>query len=264
MKTFMQTQLTVSNINNVVYVAPGTGKPVHENRPFHGLVYYPAQTPLFIFDNGTSISSAERCIIYLPKYSNYRVQHIENSAETPCYAINFDLLEELSQECFALKLKTDTKIQTIFLNCEKIWSKKDAGYFVKCMSLLYEVIYMLQNDLHTTYLSTSHKQMLAPAIEYIQSNYLTEEINISFLCSLCGMGETYFRKLFNSQYHVSPVKYINALKIARAKELITSDMYSIREVATLSGFHDECYFRKIFKRETSLSPSEYLKANMRF
>lgn len=263
MKTFLHTQLTVNNINNVVYVAPGTGKPIHENRPFHGLVYYPKQTPLYIFDDGISISSAEQCIIYLPKHSNYRVQHIADSVEIPCYAINFDLSEELSQKSFVMKLNTDAKFQTMFLTCEKIWTKKDAGFFAKCMSLLYEVIYMMQNDLHTTYLSTSHKQKLAPAIEYIQTHYLAEEINISFLASLCGMGETYFRKLFNSQYHVPPVKYINALKIARAKELITSDMYSIREVATLSGFHDECYFRKIFKRETTLSPSEYLKANYR-
>lgn len=261
MKTFMLTHLTVSNINNVVYVAPGTGKPVHENRPFHGLVYYPTQTPLFVFDNGTSISSADQCIIYLPKHSNYRVQHIANSAESECYAINFNLSEELSQECFVTKLKADTKFQTMFHSCEKIWSKKEAGYHAKCMSMIYDIIYTMQNELHTTYLSVSHKQKLTPAIEYIQSHYLTGEISISFLASLCNMGETYFRKLFKSQYHVSPVKYINALKITRAKELITSDMYSIREVATLSGFHDECYFRKIFKRETALSPSEYQKAN---
>lgn len=263
METFIHTQLTINNFNNVVYVAPGTGKPVHENRPFHGLVYYPKQTSLFVFDNGKTIASTEQCIIYLPKHSNYRVGHISNSEETACYAINFDLSEELSQESFVMKLKTDTKIQTMFHSCEKIWSKKDAGYYAKCMSLLYEIIYMMQNELHTTYLSPSHKQKLTPAIEYIQSNYLTEEINISFLASLCNMGETYFRKLFHSQYHVSPVKYINALKIARAKELITSDMYSIREVATLSGFHDDCYFRKIFKRETTLSPNEYLKAHYR-
>lgn len=259
MNTFINTRLTINKINNILYVAPGTGKPLHENRPFHGLVYYPNQTPLFVFDNGIISTSTEQCIIYLPKHSNYRVKQIANHTGTECYAINFDILEELSQESFVMKLKTDTKIQTIFLTCEKIWSKKDAGYYAKCMSLLYEIIYMMQNELQTTYLSTSHKQKLTPAIEYIQSNYLTEEINISFLANLCNMGETYFRKLFHSQYHTSPVKYINALKIARAKELITSNMYSIREVATLSGFHDDCYFRKVFKRETTFSPNEYFR-----
>ena len=261
MKTFINTQLTINNINNVVYVAPGTGKLVHENRPFHGLVYYPKQTPLFVFDNGKTISSTEQCIIYLPKNSTYRVRHISNSAESECYAINFDLSEELSQESFVMKLKTDLKFQTSFHSSAKTWSKKDAGYYAKCMSLLYEIIYMMQNKLHATYLSASHKQKLTPAIEYIQSNYLTEEISIPFLADLCNMGETYFRKLFNSQYHVSPIKYINSLKLARAKELLSSDMYSIKEIATLSGFHDDCYFRKIFKRETTLSPIEYLKTN---
>lgn len=259
MNTFIHTPFTINNINNIVYVAPGTGKPVHKNRLFHGLVYYPKQSPLFIFDNGIISSASEQCIIYLPKHSNYHVKQLPNYTESECYAINFDLSEKFSHESFVMKLKADAKIQTIFHSCEKTWSTKEAGYYAKCMSLLYEIIYMMQNDLNTNYLSAGNKQKLKVAMEYIQANYLTEDIHISYLAELCNMGETYFRKLFHSQYHVSPVKYIHSLKIARAKELITSDMYSIRDVATLSGFHDDCYFRKIFMRETSLSPTEYLK-----
>lgn len=261
MNTFINDNLIISSINNIVYVAPGTGKSVHTNRPFHGLAYFPETSAKFIFDTGKIVEHSGQCIIYLPKYSNYRVSYSQNRGSTSCYAINFDLADDMLQEAFAIPLRANTKTKTLFLTCEKTWVERRAGYYTKCMSQLYGIIYLMQTELNSSYISASQKEKLTNAVEYIHSHYLTEEISITHLASLCNMSETYFRRLFHNLYHTSPIKYINSLKIARAKELIISDMYSIQEVATLSGFYDDCYFRKIFKRETTLSPNEYRKGH---
>lgn len=259
MNTFINNNLKIYNINDIVYVAPGTGRPVHTNRPFHGLVYFPDASTKFVFDTGKILEYSGQCMIYLPKYSNYHVLYPRNIDNISCYAINFDLVDDIVQDGFVLPLQSNFKIKPIFLTCEKTWVERRAGYYAKCMSLLCEIIYLMQTELNTDYISIFQKEKLTNAMEYIHSHYLTEEISIPHLASLCDMSETYFRRIFHNLCHTSPIKYINSLKIARAKELIVSDMYSIREVATLSGFHDDCYFRKVFRRETTFSPNEYFK-----
>lgn len=60
-----------------------------------------------------------------------------------------------------------------------------------------------------------------------------------------------------------PIKYINNLKMTRAKELLSSGMYTVSEVCFLSGYKDESYFSREFKKHFNLSPREYTKINFR-
>ena len=53
---------------------------------------------------------------------------------------------------------------------------------------------------------------------------------------------------------VSPLAYINSLKITRAKELLLSGMYTVTEVAFMSGYSDISHFSREFKKSTGVSP----------
>lgn len=57
--------------------------------------------------------------------------------------------------------------------------------------------------------------------------------------------------------NATPIKYINNLKLSRAKELIVSDYYSIPKISELSGFGDESYFCRYFKKMTGMTATEY-------
>ena len=89
-------------------------------------------------------------------------------------------------------------------------------------------------------------------------NYLLSILG-NMLASLCNMSEVLFRRNFKNSTGLSPLKYINNLKISRAKELLSVGMCSVSEAATLSGFHNECYFSREFKKHTGMSPVEYKK-----
>ena len=96
-----------------------------------------------------------------------------------------------------------------------------------------------------------------PAIDYIHKNYTKETISIPHLCKLCSVSEGYFRKLFKKHTALSPVKYINNLKIEYSKELIYSGNYTLKEIAELSGYADSSVLSREFKRITGVAPSEY-------
>ena len=75
---------------------------------------------------------------------------------------------------------------------------------------------------------------------------------------MCGITPEYFRKLFCGFYGVSPIKYINALKLSRAEELLASQMYSVTEAAEMSGYTDMSHFSREFKKHTGMSPTEFI------
>ena len=110
------------------------------------------------------------------------------------------------------------------------------------------------------YVELDGKKLIA--IDYIYTEYTNDNIEISYLSELCNMSESYFRRIFLKNYGISPIKYINNLKIERARELLTSGLYTVSDVAELSGFHDESYFSREFKKHSGKTPKEYANASL--
>jgi two-component system, response regulator YesN len=51
--------------------------------------------------------------------------------------------------------------------------------------------------------------------------------------------------------------YLLAVRLARAKQLLSSGRAFVTEVAQMAGFGDLPRFDKLFKRSTGLTPSAY-------
>lgn len=254
MKNFMKYNFNISSIVLCCHVKPGMGNPIHSGRKSHGLAYYPSSGKCTFNFGNKAITVTESSLIYLPKGSSYTV-----SSEIPsgCYAINFDIDEDISFEPFSFKVKNATGFYDLFKASERVWRARKSGYEMKCKSELYDIIYNLRKEFESGYISKDNSDLIKPAVEHIHNEYTKGSINISNLSAMCGISETYFRRIFGKVYGVSPVKYINNLKIMRAKELLTSGIYTISEIALLSGFNDESYFSREFKKATGASPSEY-------
>lgn len=254
---FEKKEYSLSFINNICYVAPGTGKAFHPDRPFHGLVFYKSNDCAFNFENFGRYETLENSVIYLPKGSSYRVEKLNE--QRGCFAINFDLVEDIDEKPFVFRSENGGKLENLFVLAEKYWKSKSIDKRYKCRALFYEILSLICAESSVGYQPSEKKEKLKEAVEYIHSSYLEKEIRVEELALLSDMSTAYFRKLFGVVYHVSPIKYINHLKIEHAKELIMSDMYPTNEIAQLSGFSDDCYFRRVFKNETGLSPREYRK-----
>ncbi len=121
----------------------------------------------------------------------------------------------------------------------------------------YNAICNMIKEYELEYVRKNKNERIKPAIDYIHSEYTNDNITISTLAELCGMSEVSFRNIFTISMGITPLKYINNLKIASAKELLLSKSCTISKVAELFGFHNESYFSREFKRYTGVSPSFY-------
>ncbi len=253
----MNYEFNIEKIILACHVAAGTAGVVHKNRPSHGLAIFWGGNRTYSFDDGTRLRVGGNAIVYLPKGSSYVVQMKEDS---DCYAINFDIDEDVDFEPFVLDISSVEYCLERFKNSQKRWLKRDVGYLMKVKSDLYDIIYQMQREYSNSYIRGPYGR-IKPAIDYIHSNYYKEAISISYLAEICGMSEVYLRSLFAKHVNFSPNKYIKNLKLKRAEELLLSGFYHVNEVCFLSGFSDESFFSREFKKHFGVTPGEYINAS---
>lgn len=97
---------------------------------------------------------------------------------------------------------------------------------------------------------------LDQGMHYMNLHY-TEGISVSQVADYTGVSRTYFTKRFHETYGVSPIRYLQQLKIDKAKELIAKNAHSLAEIAQTVGYPDLFSFSKAFKKITGKSPKEY-------
>lgn len=255
MNDFLQTNFCISQLIVALHVTPDFIKRVHKNRPFYGFAYI-CDSMKVTFDNGTVFNAKKNSIIFFPKHSNYVVDTIQN--EGTCYAINFDLYDDIPLKEFLITPKNNLDLLKYFQNAERIWRTKTIGYYEKTSSELYAILYKLKQEFSKEYMPQSKSQKILPALQFINENFTSENISIPYLASLCGISEVYFRKIFHNIYGTSPLQYINSMKLTHAKELIMSGECSVHIAAELSGFFDDSYFSREFKKEFGNAPSYFL------
>lgn len=256
MENFLNYDFEIKNIILACFVPSGTGTNVHKDRPSHGLAYNLEGEKIYTFSDGKSLSCKANNIIYLPKGSTYTV-----SSKVPgdCFAINFNISENISFSPFVAEIKNPSGFLKYFSSANNNWKRKKPGYMMKCKADLYNVIYSIQKEHLSGYYPKNKIFIIEKAVNYIHENYASETLKIEELSRLCGITPEYFRKIFKNFYGISPIKYINNLKITRAKELLESNLYSVSEVATQSGYNEICHFSREFKKHTGFNPSEFLK-----
>lgn len=98
-------------------------------------------------------------------------------------------------------------------------------------------------------------------INYINKNY-KRAITIEELAGIVGYAPRYIFKIFRNVTSVTPVKYINMVRIQKAKELILSTPYKMNEIAEKVGFSDVYYFSRVFKMLEGRSPMQFKKEVM--
>ncbi len=71
------------------------------------------------------------------------------------------------------------------------------------------------------------------------------------------LGRTvFYRKVRDVTGH-TPKRYLRAMRLKKAEELLSAGQHTVSEVAYLSGFNDPFYFSRCFKARFGVSPSHY-------
>lgn len=90
---------------------------------------------------------------------------------------------------------------------------------------------------------------------------LDQPLSIDDLAQAAGFSRNHFARLFRQHFGQAPGQYHTAMRILRARQLLSTTDYSITRVAEELGFDSIHSFSRAFKRETGLSPLFYRQLN---
>jgi AraC-like DNA-binding protein len=144
--------------------------------------------------------------------------------------------------------------QKLFTSILECWNHKEVGYRYKCSAIFNEILALCYLE---NYNPKPIDSKIKKSVKYLLKHYNDFDLSIKAIAEQSFMSEVYFRKLFKAEYGISPQKYIIALRIQHAKELISTGYYSLKEIALMSGYSDYKYFSTEFKKQVGVSPSDY-------
>ena len=228
-------------------------------RGFWGISYAIGGEAEYRFSSGKRRRVSAGDVVFLPADTSYTIY---TAGEYHHYTVNFTLHKENScdvfdgEEIIILSSNGKKYYLNTFRALAEAWQKKEAGYQMRAVGMLYELLASLIEEKRSSMpLGSGHRKIL-PAKEYIDADP-TRSVTIEELAAICGMSMTAFRRSFLAAIGQTPMRYRDSKLIALAKERLISGYFSVAEVAEYLGFEDASYFGRFFKKHTGKTPGEY-------
>ncbi len=223
-------------------------------RESDAFIYITEGECVYRFKNET-FSAKSGDILFLAKDSIYSMD-VQSNTYRFVFA-NFDFTTTAPCKYELFKMQNTRAIESMFRRMLEKWRQKRAAAEEDCISILYSLYAEIIRFENTTYLPSPKRMRLEAAIQYIAENFTKEDLTVQSVANAAVMSESHFRRLFKIAYGLSPIKYINILRIERAKELIRYTNESFSDIATVVGFANLYYFSRMFKKEVGCTPSEF-------
>ncbi|WP_040207272.1 helix-turn-helix transcriptional regulator [Neobacillus jeddahensis] len=113
--------------------------------------------------------------------------------------------------------------------------------------------------LHSTTNHTENSQKFAQILEWIRVN-IYEDLSVKEIADSFSFNPDHLTRLFKKNLRMSTIRYINTLKINKAKELLCTTNKTIKEISYDLKFKDEKYFMRLFKNYEGITPSQFRDA----
>lgn len=98
------------------------------------------------------------------------------------------------------------------------------------------------------------------ALNYIRENLQDENLSIGSVSEHVYLNPVYFGRIFKSVMKMPFKRYVQNMRMEKAKELILEDQESIANICVQVGIPNPSYFSQVFKQYTGILPSEYKRS----
>ena len=91
---------------------------------------------------------------------------------------------------------------------------------------------------------------------YINNNYHDPDLGLTKISDEFGISENYFSYLFKKEVSENFSNYLERLRMAKAKEIISETDTSLSTLYQYLGYNNAASFRRAFKKNFGVSPKE--------
>lgn len=111
-------------------------------------------------------------------------------------------------------------------------------------------------------LLTRHGQVEDSLVQYCQQ-WIAEHYNrpapVQAMTEMSGLSERSFKRRFLGATGMTPIEYVQTLRLEEAKQWLEASELPVEAVAGEVGYEDASFFGRLFRRKVGLTPSQYRK-----
>lgn len=200
--------------------------------------------------NDSKYVSNKNSAVLLPKGSSYTLC---GDKEGLFPVINFECTGFDCREIMVFPISNQAELISDYETIKRLFAQKENC--LKVFSIFYGMLDKISNQ------QKAKNSVLYPLNDFIEENFHNTELSNVMLAAHLGISEVYLRKLFNTEFGMSPKQYILKLRIKKARQLLTDTKLSVTEISEHCGFSSVYHFCRIFKLKTSVTPTEYAENN---
>lgn len=101
-----------------------------------------------------------------------------------------------------------------------------------------------------------HFRDLAPVVRHLEEHY-SDVVPMADMARLAGLSPTHFNRRFRQIFGMAPTRFLHALRIEKARQLLVETDRSVGEIAVGAGYHDQSHFTRHFRKLTGMAPGKY-------
>ena len=254
-------ELSVSDVTVLSGIRPSGRSSDHSyGRKKHGLLFIFWGEASFYCEDGKSLVTGDKELIYIPKGLRYRMKY--SAPSTKYVLINFDTVDIGESEHgyfdrITVLGKDDelNRIAKVMLSFELCEANMTVAASLRKKELFYRLLGCVCSLDDTPFEKLDVDSKISDGVQLLKLTYL-ENLPITKFSDACHLNVNTFRNLFNKQFGMSPVKYRNKLRLERARELLQEGGFTIAEVAYASGFENVGYFCRYYRSIYNETPSQ--------
>ena len=256
-------------------------------------IYYISQGKLKHLINNKEYEVIKGDLFVIPPYVPHSIATFEN---VNCEAIELEFKPELINQSFAseadlqsfidflyiqpfmvneskvrprlnLADKIETDVESIMNELIREISGKEPRFELMFKSLILRLLALVGRVAAHEYKASEknalvdrHRESILKAIKYLEEHY-SEKIYLNDAVKVALLSHTAFCTAFKSVTNKSFTRYLNELRVSKAKEYLKETDVKISEVSSKTGFDNVVHFNRTFKQLLHMTPKEYREVN---
>lgn len=246
--------LNVGNIEIIVHKKEETVFDFHNpGKDTDGFVLFTDGTVGFFQPGKPKLSAEKGDLILLRKGSEYRFR-----SEGPCAyvtaAFSFSEGSGSALTSLPVAVRASREVQRKILEAEGIWRTQRWDRPLAVRILLLEIYRELLQNTRT---ATRPSERIAERAKEFLRDHFRENVTSEEIAKHCGVSASHLRAVFGKETGISVTEFRNRLRIRAAKELLSSNLFSVRETAEALGYCDVYHFSRAFRQATGIPPAKY-------
>ena len=200
---------------------------------------------------------------------NESLKELIEKRRTSIMSYNLDEADVIDPYTYIPKLfrLSDLEYRQRFHGIINIYDKREEHYKRVVSTEFHSFLLAVSHEYLMTNIAIQNKDCVKKAeliaeqlLEYINQNY-TKKLKSADIEEMFEISFDYINRVFLKITGNTVFRYINLLRISKAKQLIATTNMPFGEIAYLVGIDDRYYFSKLFHKYTQMTPTEYYQRN---